>query len=376
MKDGLRNGETGDDAPAVGRAGHEHTAGTTGANANAKQRVVRRGRTLPLGKRLLFSLAILVAALGGAELVCRVLGLGAAHEVAAHVSDWHRMPDGRSFWVVRGPGRNADGMRDRDHDVEKAPGLYRIVFLGDSVTVGFGVARSQAYPTIFESFLHQSGVSAEVLNIAVSGWATLQQTTAYEAIARRYHPDHVFLGFCLNDVAEMHNNLTEPPAAVMRFLLRRSALFRWLTSGARREIGHVRELFDDPEAPAVQEGWRLVFDELLRLKELTRADGCDLSVIVFPFRFQLEADAPQPLAQRRLFTFCFEHGVPCLDLLPALSAVGPDAFIDESHLSQAGAAAVAEALIRWGRSGCMMCGYDLSGVTANRCPRCGYAVER
>lgn len=328
------------------------------------------------GKKLAFALTLVILLVGVAELICRAVGAGGANAVAHYISDWHETPDGRTFWVVRGEGYNADGMRDRTHAVDKPPGVRRIVCLGDSVTVGHGVARSQSYPFLFESFLKQLGLPVEVFNIAVSGWSTRQEATAYRAIVRRYRPDHIFLGFCLNDVAEMQNNLTAPPHWVMSILVRRSALVRWALHAESRQIEGVEQLFDEFETEAVRDGWERVFADLLALRDDTRADGCDLSVVMFPFRFQLAAGAPPPLAQRKLFAFCHAQGIPCLDLLPALREMGQSAFIDDSHLSPAGARVVAEEFIRWGRSGCMMCGHDLSEQKSKSkvCPRCGHPI--
>jgi len=332
--------------------------------------------SLSMPKKLGFAALILGALLGGSEMLCRMAGLGRALEVNQYVSEWHDTPDGKTFWVVRGVGFNSDGMRDRRHPVEKPAGTYRIVCLGDSVTMGHGLPMSQSYPFLLESFNAQIGLRVDVMNIAVSGWATLQEAVAYREIARKYKPDHVFLGFCLNDVAEMHNNLTEPPPALMQAILRHSALARWLVNAKGREVHSVRELFDSPEPPAVRDGWKRVAENLIRLRDDTLADGCGLSVLIFPFRFQVEPDPPEPIAQKRLFDLCLARGIPCLDLRPALARLGPAAFVDQSHLSLAGAKAVAEEMIRWGRSGCMMCGLDLADVAGEACPRCGHEIER
>lgn len=335
-----------------------------------------RTQRLSVWKKLLFSLVILAVVLAVVELFCRAAGLGSTEAVAHYVSDWHEMPDGRTFWVVRGKGFNSDGMRDREHTVEKPPGVYRIICLGDSVTFGHRVRRDQTYCHLLESFLRQLGLKVEVFNIATSGWSTRQEVTAYRVIGRKYQPDQVFLGFCLNDVAEMQNNLTAPPPALASFLVRHSALARWIVGAERRQIHNAEELLTNAEAPAVREGWKRVFDELTLLQEETQQQGCALSVLIFPFRFQLAPDAPPPLAQVTLFEFCRKRGIPCLDLLPALKNVGPSAFIDESHLSNEGARVVAEELVRWGRSGCVMCGFDLTGVQADACPQCGYPIQR
>jgi acyl-CoA thioesterase-1 len=49
---------------------------------------------------------------------------------------------------------------------------YRIAFLGDSLSAGYGLAESQAFPALVESQLRQNGHAVEVLNAGVSGDTT------------------------------------------------------------------------------------------------------------------------------------------------------------------------------------------------------------
>ncbi len=332
--------------------------------------------TLSVRKRLAFALLTLALLVGAAEGLCRLLNLGTYEHTAQYISDWHNTPNGRTFWVFRGPGFNSDGLRDRQHKLRKPPGVHRIICLGDSVTAGHGVRRSQTYAFLLESFLQQLGLTVEVFNVAASGWSTRQEAAAYQIIARQYHPDHVFLGFCLNDVAEMHNNLTQRPSRLVSAIVRHSAVVRWVIDADRRQVTNVEDLLQPTPSPAVKSGWAKVLAEIDALDAATKRDGCDMSVIIFPFRFQLESGAPPPIAQRFLFQECHKRGIPCMDLLPTLRALGTDAFLDESHLSPAGAAVVAREMIRWGRTGCMMCGFDLEAVTAETCPHCGTVIQR
>ena len=80
------------------------------------------------------------------------------------------------------------------------------------------------------------------------------------------------------------------------------------------------------------------------LRREVEADGAAFALVVFPFRFQVEPGAPAPVVQQRIASFCATEGLRCLDLLPAISRVGPAAFVDYDHLSPSGAAFVADTL--------------------------------
>jgi len=61
---------------------------------------------------------------------------------------------------------NRVGMRDIDHTTYKKPGTTRIVFLGDSLTEGYGVELHQSYPYLIQSL---SGGKFDCINAAMRG---------------------------------------------------------------------------------------------------------------------------------------------------------------------------------------------------------------
>ncbi len=170
-----------------------------------------------------------------------------------------------------------------------------------------------------------------MLNVSLMAWSTRQERIAYERIARRYHPDLVLLGVCLNDPQELANNLARPPALLSR-LHARSALVRWIVDARGREIRNVQQLFTAPDAPEVRASLERFFDELRQLKAVVEADGVSLSVLVFPYAGQVGPDPPPPVVQEKIRAFCAREGLPFLDLLPAVRPLGPAAFIPGDHL--------------------------------------------
>ncbi|PYQ00248.1 MAG: hypothetical protein DMF82_22625, partial [Acidobacteria bacterium] len=303
----------------------------------------------PLAQNLLLTVATLIVVGGAAEGLCRLFERErpAPPPVAEYITDW----GGSEFVTLKSAATgwppwedyNSDGLRDREHPVAKPPGVRRVACLGDSVTLGYGIRPQEAWPQVLEDLLDARGRRAEVFNVAFGGWSTRQELIAYRRLARRYKPDQVLLGICLNDIPEMQNNLTRPPRLV-RALYRRSALVRTVVGARRREIANVEELFRDPTSAKVREAFRLMFDDVRVLKAEVGADGGRLAVVVFPFRFQVVPGAPAPSAQRTIADFCASEGLPFLDALPALRDLGEAAFIDYDHFSPAGARRVAEAV--------------------------------
>jgi lysophospholipase L1-like esterase/HEAT repeat protein len=256
--------------------------------------------------------------------------------------DFYRFGASPPAWPPAQP-TNGDGLRDRHHSVAAQPGLRRLVCLGDSVTYGYGLEAQNAFPQVLERLYASEGGRVEVFNVAAPGWSTRQARIAYRALMRKYAVQRVVLGVCLNDIPELQNNLARTPPWLAG-LFTRSALVRRMVNAVGREIGSVRELFEQPQAAVVQAGFARLFDELRALRAELAQDGGTLALAVLPFRFQVQPGAPAPSVQERLRAFAQAEGLPFLDLLPSLAPLGEAAFSDYCHLTPTGTRAVAKAL--------------------------------
>ena len=98
---------------------------------------------------------------------------------------------------------NAKGLRGPELDYARRPGTARVLYLGDSVTVGYGLASHvESYPYLTaERLQRMGGGPIETVNGAVNGYSTWQEVGWLEREGIRYQPDLVVLGFVLNDVA-------------------------------------------------------------------------------------------------------------------------------------------------------------------------------
>ncbi len=302
------------------------------------------------------SLVVSVAFLAAIEGLARLVETPrpARREVAGYIWDWDdKMPGG--FYVMHSEAVgwppwqefNGDGMRDRTRSKEKPDAVWRAAVLGDSVTLAADLKPHDAYPRILEARLHAAGERIEVMSVALWGWSTRQERIAWQRIARAYHPDQAILAVCLNDIPELHNNLTRP-ARWLVWLHERSALVRLLVDAEGREIEDVERLFESPEAPRVGEALDRFFEEVRALRTEVEADGATFAMIVFPFRFQVAEGAPDPLVQERIGSFCRTEEIPCLDLLPTFLRAGPSSFLDYDHLSGAGSALAADSILASG----------------------------
>jgi acyl-CoA thioesterase-1 len=83
--------------------------------------------------------------------------------------------------------------------VERSEGeAYRIVFLGDSISAGYGLAESQAFPALVQEELRRRGHPVDVLNAGVSGDTTAGGLSRIDWVLRS-EPDLVVVELGGND---------------------------------------------------------------------------------------------------------------------------------------------------------------------------------
>ncbi len=96
---------------------------------------------------------------------------------------------------------NSLGLRDREADYSKPPGLKRILVLGDSFAWGYGLKAEER----FSDLLHDAFPETQVLNLGVVGYSTDQESVLLEREGLKYDPDMVIL--LVHDTDIFHNGL-------------------------------------------------------------------------------------------------------------------------------------------------------------------------
>ncbi|HUD70408.1 MAG TPA: SGNH/GDSL hydrolase family protein [Dongiaceae bacterium] len=253
----------------------------------------------------------------------------------------------------RGPS-NSLGFRDREHPLEKEPGTFRVLLLGDSVAQGLRVEDDRRiFPALLEERLRERGIAAEVLNFAVNGYDTRQEVETLATKGLRFRPDLVLVAYCLNDDTRTDGGIL----AMLRSIekeqgdrtLDAARLTPWLGESALYRYLRYRVLPAAETARGVPEEERVPVPEALAtLRDLARRERFAVLLAVFP---RLDALVPYPFDREHaaLRALAEADGFAFVDLLPSLRAcalagaepVGFDAF----HPTAYGHACAAAALV-------------------------------
>jgi len=95
---------------------------------------------------------------------------------------------------------NSDSLNDtHEYSIEKAPGTFRVLTLGDSFTYGLNVNTQDNWPSKLEILMSTlcERNKTEVINLGVSGYDIVFAAYRYELRGKKYNPDLVI--WVLND---------------------------------------------------------------------------------------------------------------------------------------------------------------------------------
>lgn len=111
---------------------------------------------------------------------------------------------------------NSHGHRDAEMPLAKPPGVFRILVLGDSFTIGSNVRQEEAYPKVLERGLRTKyGPHIQVVNAGVGGWDPFQYAQYFEHHGRRFEPDLILVGFFVgNDTFDPNTDAGRLPTAI------------------------------------------------------------------------------------------------------------------------------------------------------------------
>lgn len=213
---------------------------------------------------------------------------------------------------------NSWGMPDQEIPKRKPAGVFRIAFVGDSLSCGFGlpVARSEIYLEVLEQMLNEQATGTtryECLNFGVNGYGVLQSLRAAETRALSFDPDLIVAQGCLNDPYPSDTVYTRPAPQLRSRLL--GFLWRRLRPGRFWAYTFVERNYDADGREMLRQG-------LCGLGEIGKGEVPTL-LLLFPYLYRPAYESWGFEEYHRLWLEDAEGaGLPFVDLLGDFRVAG------------------------------------------------------
>ena len=212
---------------------------------------------------------------------------------------------------LRGPG-----IADKPAD-----GTARIAFVGDSITMGWGVAEKETFAHQVIEGLVKAGRKVDGFNLGVGNYNTLQELALFREVGAPLKPDIIVLAYFINDAEPM------PSYSDTGWLSEHSAA--WVVAGYRfdslfRQFGeapdwkrYYRDLYEPKAA-----GWLQTQKALGQFATTARELGARIIVFNIP---ELRELRPYPFADitAKVRAVVEKDGMPFVDLLPTVETLEP-----------------------------------------------------
>ena len=226
--------------------------------------------------------------------------------------------------------------------IPKPNGLYRIIFLGDSIPWS-----NPGFVDYTRESLRGKG-SFEVINAGVPGYTSYQEVLFFKRYLSQTDPDLVIWTYCLNDNHQFLHRfdenarmlLTEEAKESLQInsywdkLVSRSYIlslirFTIISHNKRSNLDNVEYKFIWEKLPDFNIAWKdyswLGYEEnLVELKNLLHKRGGKLVIVIFPHETQVLYGLIKKenydyivKPQHKLLSLCKKYAVPCLDLYPS-----------------------------------------------------------
>jgi hypothetical protein len=290
---------------------------------------------------------------------------------------------------------NSRGQRDGEVEIPKPDGVFRILLIGDSFTVGANIEQAEVYGQVLEQLLNDAvDQPVEVVNTGTGGWNPFQYAQFYEYYGQAFEPDLVIVGFFVgNDSYIDATSVEDTRSAVLGrrlprdagqgrgiqsliFLYEHSHIARALLRAGPNDLSFIREQCDNftetylaiqnnrihnhlaEPLPEANELLVSNVEQMQRIQSLAAGSGVPLLTVILPDENQLNADLQAsviPLAEAEAYDFDMpqallhplfeERDIQYLDLLDGFRVDERCLYMNDTHWTPAGHRFVAE-LIR------------------------------
>jgi lysophospholipase L1-like esterase len=196
----------------------------------------------------------------------------------------------------------------------------RILFLGSSITLGWGVPEEKTVTAVLEKMLRAQGQNAEVLNAGIGNYNAERYVELFQTRLEGLHPTDIVVMYFVRDAEKLD-------AGGGNWLLRNSelAVTGWIAgnrllnkSGEASLEDHYRAVYDES-----QPGYVAMKDSLAKLAAYAKQNNIHLYLAMIPDVHKLE-NYPLGYIHERVRQIAQADGYRYVDTLPEFGHLSPD----------------------------------------------------
>ncbi len=278
-----------------------------------------------------------------------IIGIFICEAIArlSYVAPWHeKLIEKQNISSSLPIKKNIYGLRGTDFSEKKTSNTLRILFIGDSITFGWGVeSDDKIFPGIIERALNNNRdwktiKKVEVLNGGISGSVPEDWINLWNRVGRKYQPDVVIVVYFLRDgisymsIPNFFNRIRNKIVKKNQssWIYKHSYLFRivkdkldkyeisqkYTSNFVQSYLGNEKET----------KRWKQSQKLLLKLFRLIKNESSDVGFVVFPILAELNKNYPFFEVCNHIEKFVSNYQIPTHNLIQAfMGHSGPSLWV-------------------------------------------------
>ena len=233
---------------------------------------------------------------------------------------------------------NSKGMRSDEFEINDK----KILFLGSSISLGWGVEQKDSYPGIIQTKLLSDSINYKVLNGSIGNYNTIRYVNNFLLNQTDVEPNVIVINYFINDAETL-------PINSSNWLIKNSQLFATLTITYKKLFSKsgfdLKQYYNDLYKNDNQSFLEMK-ESLNKLSEYSKQRNISVLLTVIPDIHFLE-DYPFETIHKKLKIITEELGFEYHDLLPSLKGLSFNELQiiqGDSHPNEKGHSKMAESL--------------------------------
>ena len=233
---------------------------------------------------------------------------------------------------------NSEGMRSDEFEINDK----KIVFLGSSISLGWGVEQKDSYPGIIQTKLLSDSINYKVLNGSIGNYNTFRYVNNFLSNQTGIEPKVIVINYFINDAETL-------PINSSNWLIKNSQLFATLTITYKKlfsKSGFDLKQYYNNLYKSDNQSFLEMKEALNKLSEYSKQRNIPVLLTVIPDIHFLE-DYPFETIHKKMKSITEELGFEYHDLLPSLKGIPFNELqiiLGDSHPNEKGHSKMAESL--------------------------------